>query len=387
MQVKIKYCLFTFLLVVTSCQKREWNNPFDPECPKEIFTPSGLTATQEGNQIKLLWNQKNNQITGFIISRNENNGNWAEVTKIPQSPTTYIHLSPVGGVQYGYQIVAYAGTNNSNPVQTSITALADPTVTTTAQTNVTSTSAVLGGNVTNDGGSSVTERGIVYSTSQNPTTSHSKVTIGNGTGTFSTTVTGLASNTTYYVRAYAINSQGTAYGAQENFTTTKTYSIGETGPAGGYVFYDKGYFSNGWRYLEAAPYDYSGFISTVWWNGKWTYQNAIGISPDKGLGSGKANTLLIIAANNNLNNAAKICDDYTLNGFTDWYLPSIDELQLICENLYSGKIGNFTDGFYWSSTDTNRTGNAWWIQFSGGCQLRTDSGRDMTNKVRPVRQF
>jgi uncharacterized protein (TIGR02145 family) len=203
---------------VTSCQKREWNNPFDPECPKEIFTPSGLTALQEGTRIKLTWNQKNNQITGFIISRNENNGNWTEVAKIPKSPTTYIHLSPVGGVQYGYQIVAYAGTNNSNPVQTSITALSVPTVTTTAQADVTSTSAVLGGNVTNDGGSPVIERGVVYATSPNPSISNTKIPMGSGIGTFSETVSGLTADTQYFVKAYSINIIGIAYGNEISFT-------------------------------------------------------------------------------------------------------------------------------------------------------------------------
>ena len=75
------------------------------------------------------------------------------------------------------------------------------------------------GDSTADGGATVTERGICYATASNPTTSSSKVTSGTGTGSFTANMTGLSANTTYYVRAYAINSQGTAYGSEVSFTT------------------------------------------------------------------------------------------------------------------------------------------------------------------------
>ncbi|HON19090.1 MAG TPA: M6 family metalloprotease domain-containing protein [Salinivirgaceae bacterium] len=96
------------------------------------------------------------------------------------------------------------------------------TVTTSSASSITANSAVVGGNVTADGGATVTERGIVYATTQNPTTSNSKVASGSGTGSYSVTLSGLAANTTYYARAYAINSAGTAYGAQISFTTTSS---------------------------------------------------------------------------------------------------------------------------------------------------------------------
>lgn len=94
-----------------------------------------------------------------------------------------------------------------------------PTVTTDTQTNVTFNSATLGGNVTADGGASVSERGIVWNTSTGPTTSNNKVQNGSGTGTFSGTVNSLPSSSTIYVRAYAINTQGTAYGNEISFAT------------------------------------------------------------------------------------------------------------------------------------------------------------------------
>ena len=100
-----------------------------------------------------------------------------------------------------------------------------PTVTTTSATSVTETSAVTGGNVTSDGNASVTERGVVYATTQNPTTANTKVASGSGTGSYTCNLSGLQPNTTYYVRAYAINSKGTAYGTQVTFTTSKSISL------------------------------------------------------------------------------------------------------------------------------------------------------------------
>ena len=98
--------------------------------------------------------------------------------------------------------------------------VAPPTVSTTAATFVTTITAVSGGNVSFDGGSSVTARGICWSTAQNPTVAlATKTSNGTGTGSFSSSMTGLSTGTLYYVRAYATNSAGTAYGTQLSFTT------------------------------------------------------------------------------------------------------------------------------------------------------------------------
>jgi hypothetical protein len=94
-----------------------------------------------------------------------------------------------------------------------------PTVTTTAISSITSTSATSGGNVTSDGGLAVTARGVCWSTSIDPTTANSKTTDGTGTGSYTSSITGLTPNTTYHVRAYAVNSAGTAYGSDKSFIT------------------------------------------------------------------------------------------------------------------------------------------------------------------------
>ena len=92
-------------------------------------------------------------------------------------------------------------------------------VTTNEVTAVATSTATSGGTVTSDGNAAVTARGVCWSTSQNPTISNSHTTDGNGTGSFTSSITGLTANTTYYVRAYATNENGTSYGEEKSFTT------------------------------------------------------------------------------------------------------------------------------------------------------------------------
>lgn len=96
-----------------------------------------------------------------------------------------------------------------------------PTVNTSEVTTSASTTATVGGTVTSDGGAYINERGIFWSATQNPESHGSKVEIGNGTGSFSISISDLIPNTTYFVKAYAINSKGTSFGNQVDFTTAQ----------------------------------------------------------------------------------------------------------------------------------------------------------------------
>ncbi len=125
-----------------------------------------------------------------------------------------------------YYVRAYATNSGgtaygSNMTFTTVTNL--PTVTTTAVSGITTTTASCGGNVTSDGGSTVMARGVCWSTSPSPTISDAHTTDGSGTGSFTSSLTGLSPGTTYHVRAYATNTNGTAYGFTLNFTTDPTY--------------------------------------------------------------------------------------------------------------------------------------------------------------------
>ena len=101
-----------------------------------------------------------------------------------------------------------------------------PTVVTVSVSQFTASSAVAGGNVTSDGGATVTERGVVYNTTGNPGDTDNKFVFSSGgTGSYSRTITGLSSNTTYYVKAYAINSVDTTYGPEVTFTTAANFVL------------------------------------------------------------------------------------------------------------------------------------------------------------------
>ena len=92
-------------------------------------------------------------------------------------------------------------------------------ITTKDVTNIKINTATCGGNVTSDGNATVTARGICWSTNPNPTIEDNKTNDGGGTGSYSSNITNLTPNTTYYVRAYATNEKRTAYGEQKSFTT------------------------------------------------------------------------------------------------------------------------------------------------------------------------
>lgn len=111
---------------------------------------------------------------------------------------------------------------NGTRIEEPATSVTVPTVVTSAVTQIAETTAVAGGNVTSDGGASSTERGVVYSTNPNPVITNLSNTIlpcGSGAGSFTCNLTGLQPNTTYYIRAYAKNDVGTAYGDEVSFTT------------------------------------------------------------------------------------------------------------------------------------------------------------------------
>ena len=147
--------------------------------------------------------------------------------------------SSISGLTAGttYYIRSYAtnktGTGYGN--QDTIKTLTIPSVTTINISSITQSTAISGGNVISDGGSVITARGVVWSTSQNPTiTLTSKTTDGNDTGSFTSSIIGLTVNTTYYIKAYATNRIGTAYGEQLSFDTNTSGTF--TDPRDGSIY-------------------------------------------------------------------------------------------------------------------------------------------------------
>jgi hypothetical protein len=163
------------------------------------------------------------------------------------------------------------------------------------------------------------------------------------------------------------------------------YNIGDTGPAGGLIFYDKGNNNDGWRYLEAAPSDFPDSIP--WYNVNYVVTGVTATA----IGSGMSNTQKIVNILGSGSYAAKLCDDLTLNGFDDWFLPSLDELNLMFENLYLHGLGSFAYKDkskirdYWSSSETSY-GYVWFQYFVNGGQYN-DNGELNNRWVRAVRTF
>jgi uncharacterized repeat protein (TIGR02543 family) len=180
------------------------------------------------------------------------------------------------------------------------------------------------------------------------------------------------------------------------------YGIGVLGPSGGYIFYDKGSYSDGWRYLEAAPSEYE--FSPMVWGGHETSVGGTGTA----IGTGKNNTEKIVARfgtfepyRRRLDYAAKRCANLVVTKdkvqYDDWFLPSKDELNQMYQNLKKKNLGDFSesgwaDGYYWSSSEGSANYHAFlaWAQFfpsgdGSGTQIKTSRNDEF--RVRPVRAF
>ena len=150
--------------------------------------------------------------------------------KINNGSGTGSFTSYMSGLQDGttYYVRAYAtnekGTSYGEEKSFATLKKVLPTVTTNTVTNIKATTATCGGYVSSDGNGTVTARGICWSTKPNPTISDSKTTDGSGTGSYTSYLSNLAYQTTYYVRAYATNEKGTSYGEQKSFTTLDKYN-------------------------------------------------------------------------------------------------------------------------------------------------------------------
>lgn len=156
------------------------------------------------------------------------------------------------------------------------------------------------------------------------------------------------------------------------------YNIGDTGPAGGIIFYDKGNYAGGWRYLEAAPEDQS---TGAEWG---CYKKAIPGKQGTAIGTGKNNTQEIIRSCGEENIAAKVAGQYNGGGKKDWFLPSKDELNALYENLKKSGLGGLADYGYWSSTEDSDE-YAWYHGFVSGQQKKFNKYN--SSRVRAIRSF
>ena len=310
---------------------------------------------------------------------------YVQTGQYPALPLTFVtNLTGLsGGTTYYIRATLHgywngaAGTIYGNELSFTTFAATIPVLSTSAIASFTYNSAVSGGTITTDGGSTISAKGVCWSTSPNPTTANSKTNDGTGSLNFASSITGLLGSTTYHVRAYATNLIGTAYGNDISFTTcgTPIYNLGDA-VGGGIVFYVD---CTGQHGLIAATTDQGTAIP---YGCEGTVTGAIGTAVYTGL----ANTNAILAACPTAGTAAQLCRSYNGGGYTDWYLPSIGELQLMYDNR--SVVPNLTTGVftYWSSTEGGATIASGFF-FYGGYSLAAMKGYATQMVARAVRAF
>ena len=344
------------------------------------ISTGGIVASDGGTNVSargVVWSTSiNPTINDNRTTDGTGTGNFTStIAGIAANTTYYIraYATNAAGTAYGNTF-----TVNTPAANTSL-----PSVTTSATTfNVSNNTISSGGNVTAAGGSAVTARGVCWATTPSPTIANNTTTDGAGTGNFTTTISGVTANTTYYIRAYATNSSGTVYGNQVTvFTgTSGSFTIGQQFGGGVIFFVD----ASGQHGLIAAPQDAGSAGGTVW-----DYSNnttSLGATSND---DGKTNTSKIVTAlGQSQNYAARLCTTYNGGGFNDWFLPSRNQLSQLYQQRNVVGSFNLSSGMYWSSTEQDED-KAWAVEFengSNGGRLR-ERNKDDNLLVRPVRAF
>ena len=286
-----------------------------------------------------------------------------------------------------------------------------PSVTTGTASSVTDRVATLSGNVTSDGGTTVTARGFLYGT--NSSNLSQTVQSGSGTGSFTKTLTGLTSGTTYYYKAYATNSAGTAYGEVMSFTTEN--SCATSGTLNGHDWVDLGLPSGmRWATCNVGATTPEGYGDSFAWGETTTKET---YSWDTYRYYDGSNFTKYTTSSDNLTTLEASDDAATANWGSGWRMPTQTEMQELIDNctvtwttqngvngrLFTGPNGNSiflpaaggrfdsslynggSTGYYWSSSlDLDNPYKAWHLKFgSGNCDLEIYT-RYSGRSVRPV---
>lgn len=376
----------------------------------------------DGNQIHASFTTGADGVFKMKVKFNEINDNYYLLLDgSPNLPSKQEGLRGMGREIFDYKILVLYDKTDADLL---------PQVTINGVSNVMSHSATVSGTVSSSGGHVLIERGFCYAIHQSPTLNDSHIAAGSEIGDFSSSLTNLQQNVTYYVRAYATNSLGTAYSTQLSFstdglptvTTNEPTRNGTTVVAGGNVTSDGGdaVIARGICYSRTPFPDLTSahshttnggglgsFSSTFSMTSAGVYYirayatNANGTSygeqktidhpyyelPTFTFGAQTYRVAPPAPDNMNWNDANNYCNNLTLYGFGDWRLPTQDELIKMSEERVS--IGGFgSSGWWWSNiTCDSEKHMAVYIGTGGGYSngyASCDYNSLLTN-VRPIR--
>ena len=277
---KISIAIMVLVVVLASCKKTPEVNLKYVDVERDLITVGTTTATVQCDYQYIATLKK----AYLCYGEGENEDNFSSAEMRVVQNTLYVDLAGLtANTTYNYY---YEFHNGFNSMRTALKtfkteggsgpAIILPTVVTGEVTEITTSSAKGSGEVTNDGGAEVTERGICWSTNENPTLSDNYVAAGTGTGAFTAMMNDLEEGITYHVRAYATNEVGTAYGLDREFVTSGGGSSNVPEGAINGLFTinangDQVYFSQGnlqyqastntWRFAE-HQWDYVGGVDT-----------------------------------------------------------------------------------------------------------------------------
>jgi hypothetical protein len=338
-----------------------------------INTDGGASITSKG----IVWNTSINPTITLSTKTNSGTGTGTfseSITGLSASTVYYVRTfaTNANGTVYGNEI---------SFTTTGVT----PSLTTTAASSTTISSFTTGGTISNDGGNLVTYRGVCWSTSSNPTINDNRILSGTGTGTFTITLSNINLSTTYYVRSFATNSAGTAYG-NERIVTTSSLVAGTTYLGGkiAYIFQsgDPGYIAgethgfiimNHAMGMQAA---FGGYNPSTGYSYSGTSMN---------FGTGRNNTLLLY--NMTGNNASKYVYNVSYDGYNDWYIPSYNEWIKIGPNWTSLGIPY---GNYQCSSEVSRENGAFFTVYNSYGWISaslSNSGKTSLYDVIGIRNF